>query len=132
MGLKLVKTCDYVVCRNPFSHKTIRCVTMTKVCYRCRKRGHSRSEVCKEIKESTLRKYFEEVKMQNKVVSNRIFEFDFPSCQKLFKTLGPPRDEGVATSRVHGWDEPHEIDPCLLYTSPSPRDKRQSRMPSSA
>ena len=23
-------------------------------------------------------------------------------------------------------------DPCLLYTSPSPRDKRQSRMPSSA
>ena len=28
---------------------------------------------------------------------------------------------------LHGND-----DPCLLYTSPSPRDKRQSRMPSSA
>ena len=28
---------------------------------------------------------------------------------------------------------PHEdFDTCLLYTSPSPRDKRQSRMPSSA
>ena len=27
------------------------------------------------------------------------------------------------------WNEP---DNCLLYTSPSPRDKRQSRMPSSA
>ena len=25
-----------------------------------------------------------------------------------------------------------KIDICLLYTSPSPRDKRQSRMPSSA
>ena len=25
-----------------------------------------------------------------------------------------------------------ELDDCLLYTSPSPRDKRQSRMPSSA
>ena len=25
-----------------------------------------------------------------------------------------------------------KINPCLLYTSPSPRDKRQSRMPSSA
>ena len=25
-----------------------------------------------------------------------------------------------------------QIDDCLLYTSPSPRDKRQSRMPSSA
>ena len=27
---------------------------------------------------------------------------------------------------------PGQIDACLLYTSPSPRDKRQSRMPSSA
>ena len=26
----------------------------------------------------------------------------------------------------------YALDPCLLYTSPSPRDKRQSRMPSSA
>ena len=26
----------------------------------------------------------------------------------------------------------HKLYPCLLYTSPSPRDKRQSRMPSSA
>ena len=26
----------------------------------------------------------------------------------------------------------YTITPCLLYTSPSPRDKRQSRMPSSA
>ena len=26
----------------------------------------------------------------------------------------------------------HLSNPCLLYTSPSPRDKRQSRMPSSA
>ena len=29
-------------------------------------------------------------------------------------------------------DEKKSIDSCLLYTSPSPRDKRQSRMPSSA
>ena len=28
--------------------------------------------------------------------------------------------------------ESWEANPCLLYTSPSPRDKRQSRMPSSA
>ena len=28
--------------------------------------------------------------------------------------------------------EANEFNPCLLYTSPSPRDKRQSRMPSSA
>ena len=29
-------------------------------------------------------------------------------------------------------DEPDLSEGCLLYTSPSPRDKRQSRMPSSA
>ena len=28
--------------------------------------------------------------------------------------------------------EGQDFFPCLLYTSPSPRDKRQSRMPSSA
>ena len=30
------------------------------------------------------------------------------------------------------WKEQRTVDTCLLYTSPSPRDKRQSRMPSSA
>ena len=34
------------------------------------------------------------------------------------------------------WDEPEDIRPlhcvCLLYTSPSPRDRQKSRMPSSA
>ena len=29
-------------------------------------------------------------------------------------------------------DENYKVRTCLLYTSPSPRDKRQSRMPSSA
>ena len=33
---------------------------------------------------------------------------------------------------VHGSDGTDELTICLLYTSPSPRDKRQSRMPSSA
>ena len=39
-----------------------------------------------------------------------------------------PPDEGLVVTRdlvEKGYD-------CLLYTSPSPRDKRQSRMPSSA
>ena len=35
-------------------------------------------------------------------------------------------EEGVPADSI----EAHRI--CLLYTSPSPRDKRQSRMPSSA
>ena len=41
--------------------------------------------------------------------------------------LNIPNIIAAATSR--GADAIH---PCLLYTSPSPRDKRQSRMPSSA
>ena len=35
---------------------------------------------------------------------------------------------GLKTSEI----PPVELFDCLLYTSPSPRDKRQSRMPSSA
>ena len=34
------------------------------------------------------------------------------------------------TAQIHHWLERHEA--CLLYTSPSPRDQRGSRMPSSA
>ena len=37
--------------------------------------------------------------------------------------------EQVKTTLVSAVDE---LTSCLLYTSPSPRDKRQSRMPSSA
>ena len=47
-------------------------------------------------------------------------------------------DAGVTVSKdgkriplAFGTEVPR-IQPCLLYTSPSPRDKRQSRMPSSA
>ena len=36
----------------------------------------------------------------------------------------------VTTAQRHGLSVDNKV--CLLYTSPSPRDKRQSRMPSSA
>ena len=42
---------------------------------------------------------------------------------------GPPR-VGVTTTQPRWSGQP--LPDCLLYTSPSPRDKRQSRMPSSA
>ena len=53
---------------------------------------------------------------------SRIFELhplECVQCESLLAT-SPPRGKGSS------------IVPCLLYTSPSPRDKRQSRMPSSA
>ena len=39
------------------------------------------------------------------------------------------REVGVEYMDENFWDQNYN---CLLYTSPSPRDKRQSRMPSSA
>ena len=38
----------------------------------------------------------------------------------------------VAAARAKGEQDDVVLVVCLLYTSPSPRDKRQSRMPSSA
>ena len=47
----------------------------------------------------------------------------FPA-HDLFKKLGSIDMLGITKNTKYGG--------CLLYTSPSPRDKRQSRMPSSA
>ena len=38
----------------------------------------------------------------------------------------------VSTGRARNLERLEFLGDCLLYTSPSPRDKRQSRMPSSA
>ena len=43
-------------------------------------------------------------------------------CVALW-TMNPETEEQEAPARIYG---------CLLYTSPSPRDMRRSRMPSSA
>ena len=43
------------------------------------------------------------------------------------KKLGKQRSDGKDEWR--SWINPY---PCLLYTSPSPRDRTRSRMPSSA
>ena len=48
-----------------------------------------------------------------------------------FSALGVDLDEGMLDGcRAHGL--PAEHNDCLLYTSPSPRDRTRSRMPSSA
>ena len=50
----------------------------------------------------------------------------------LANILGIPREHILGRSLQQLLDHPANINDCLLYTSPSPRDKRQSRMPSSA
>ena len=58
------------------------------------------------------------------------------SMQRMFEGADNFRPEAFAdwnTSSVTDFSYLLAMnDPCLLYTSPSPRDKRQSRMPSSA
>ena len=49
------------------------------------------------------------------------------AVEELYRTVTPER-----LARVVSAHRNHYKNACLLYTSPSPRDKRQSRMPSSA
>ena len=46
----------------------------------------------------------------------------------VYRMLEKLEDDGV----IHSFLTMNQVRFCLLYTSPSPRDKRQSRMPSSA
>ena len=56
----------------------------------------------------------------------------------LLKPPGPATDEPLPVRelvrewKLHDFEDAALGKDCLLYTSPSPRDKRQSRMPSSA
>ena len=56
----------------------------------------------------------------------------FPSAvEKLVSLL--ETDDNAYVRRATAWSlANYDNEICLLYTSPSPRDKRQSRMPSSA
>ena len=54
---------------------------------------------------------------------------EFPFAESLPKSEDPAIMSEVREMQ-NAWDEHGGL--CLLYTSPSPRDKRQSRMPSSA
>ena len=48
----------------------------------------------------------------------------------LFNETFPYKDYRTSKTLLNHYKR--SVDDCLLYTSPSPRDKRQSRMPSSA
>ena len=55
-------------------------------------------------------------------------------CDKIFDRW-PERSLSIRATDNAGAADAEVVviaTPCLLYTSPSPRDKRQSRMPSSA
>ena len=52
---------------------------------------------------------------------------DIPdTVEKFYRALGCPFTDSKTGETIT------ELAPCLLYTSPSPRDRQKSRMPSSA
>ena len=55
----------------------------------------------------------------------------FEHGQHHGEPVGVPADHGMAR-RGEGGGRDQRLDLCLLYTSPSPRDRQKSRMPSSA
>ena len=59
--------------------------------------------------------------------------FSLEELPEVFQTLHQRGVKGFVTFNTLVFDHEFEqAENCLLYTSPSPRDKRQSRMPSSA
>ena len=61
---------------------------------------------------------------------DRIKEINFGECEGI---IIPRRKDGpINPIWQFEFDTEHYIPACLLYTSPSPRDMRSSRMPSSA
>ena len=56
---------------------------------------------------------------------------DFPE-REIRKRTKTARMQDYENESDDDEDEEEKVSSCLLYTSPSPRDKRQSRMPSSA
>ena len=61
-------------------------------------------------------------------------ELQYQRQLQLLERLKPASEPAAAPAPMPPLrvEIPPVIPPCLLYTSPSPRDKRQSRMPSSA
>ena len=69
------------------------------------------------------------------LVSNGFDEVEFTDPQKRLIELGATvKVVSRVKNLVNGWYEGNwgHFFPCLLYTSPSPRDRTRSRMPSSA
>ena len=74
---------------------------------------------------------------QTVIVMSRLVEYDLKAAiydhyQTLDTTFYKAHDTGDLMNRISEDVSNVRMYLCLLYTSPSPRDKRQSRMPSSA
>ena len=94
-------------------------------------------KVTEELKKLTGVEQLSEAKNHFEAQANRDGLVEFSGAMRsvavsLYKIANDIRLMG--SGPLAGFAEIHlpDLQPCLLYTSPSPRDKRQSRMPSSA
>ena len=87
-----------------------------------------------EGKGAALRTGFEHVEGDYVVVQDADLEYNPSDIPMLIQPLLKDEADVVYGSRFIGEDQQDEswIHRCLLYTSPSPRDRTRSRMPSSA
>ena len=98
---------------------------------------------------SLLHRYISSRTLEDNLKATLEYSNNFIASQLYLKLAEKPELNQLAFSTANayahqqlsellGWSEPRVFDgsglsrDCLLYTSPSPRDKRQSRMPSSA
>ena len=75
----------------------------------------------------------------NGVVTSYVKDSNLSDGREVFKYGTNPLDNDTDGDMMpdfyeyyRGWNETNDNWSCLLYTSPSPRDQRGSRMPSSA
>ena len=83
-------------------------------CSYCYELGHNRS-TCPELK-----KYIDKLRKENGDHTYSVADYDRMKKKRSNRSCSYCKDKG------------HNTRSCLLYTSPSPRDRQKSRMPSSA
>ena len=92
------------------------------------------TEVLPERVRQELSKSYHQVPPLNRVLVRKVIQDELGSTpEDLFKEFDSTALAAASLGQVHRALTWENLDvACLLYTSPSPRDKRQSRMPSSA
>ena len=82
-------------------------------------------EIITDVEARISELFYERIDSKRQVVSTDLVD-------EIITIMGQPEDYMVDEDLFDDEASTKATNTCLLYTSPSPRDKRQSRMPSSA